>query len=411
MDFVAGGVVSTVGAGLFTGLAPAAGLAGSWVLAGFVLAAGLGLLVVLSTSDRPLETARVPVRRLAFGLGALGRLAAAVAAAGTFGEYVGAESASPFWAVGLVAVVTVVAVVAPRLPALVVRVAAVVVLGSLAVVALACFAIDPVAPAVAVDGGGSVLGLVAGAGLLTVCFLGVAPVPKGARVVEVHLPTTEPPPEPPDAGPRASTAAVPVDRAPDGAGVGPEVAEVPVEGAPDDVPRSGVEPDESSAAGERAAGRGGVPVGGAPDDSPLEFGVGRAAVRAWRFGVVAVFAVVLVGCLAVGAGVLRQLGAPRLALSPTPLLDALAAADASALEPLVLAGVAVATGFVTLGILRRLAADSGPVPAVRVNVAAGTVVAVGAVVVAASTALVAAAVLLLGDAALRLVAVRHRRLG
>ncbi|GAB3437289.1 hypothetical protein GCM10027436_16990 [Actinophytocola sediminis] len=359
--------MSTVGAGLFSGLAPAAGLAGPWLLAGVVSAAGLGLLVVLSTSDRPLETARIPVRRLVFGVGALGRLAAAVAVAGTFGQYVtvGAgqdpTAARGLGAVGLVAVVTAVAVLVARLPVLVVRVAAVLVVGSLALVALACFAIEPVAPAVAVDGGGSVVGLVACAGLLTVCFLGVGPVPRGARVVDVHLPDD------------------------DGAS-----ADLP----PGDGPVS-----------ERAVGA----VGGAPDDSPLEFGAGRAAVRAWRLGVLAVFAVVLVGCLAVGAGVLRQLGAPRLALSPTPLLDALAAADASALEPIVVTGVAVGTGFVLLGILRWFGAWAGTVPSGRVSVAVGVVVAVGAALVAPSTALVVAAVLLLGDAALRLVAVRHRR--
>ncbi|MCG8926692.1 amino acid permease [Lentzea sp. CC55] len=46
--------------------------------------------------------------------------------------------------------------------------------------------------------------------------------------------------------------------------------------------------------------------------------------------------------LAVGAGVLRQLGSARLALSPAPLRDALVAADASALVPLVQVAAAVA---------------------------------------------------------------------
>ena len=365
---MAGGVVSTFGAGLFTGLAPAAALAGPWLPAAFAFAAALGYVVVLSTSERPLDTVPVLVRRLAFGVGALGRLAAAVAVAGTVGQYVTPSSPS-FGAVGSVVVVTVFVVAVPRPPVLVVRAAAVVVLGSLALVVLACFAIEPVAPAVAADGGGSVLGLVAGAGLLTVCFLGVAPVPRGARVVDVHLP--------PD-----STAARPV------------AADAPV-----------------AVEGTRHNATGGAPVGGARDDSPLEFGVGRGAVRAWRLGVLAVFAVVLVACLAVGAAVLRQLGAPRLALSPVPLLDALAAADAAALEPLVLAGVAVGSGFVLLGILRWLAAAAGGVPAVRVGIAAGIVVAVGGALVAPSVALAAASVLLLGDGALRLVAVRHRRIG
>lgn len=348
VDLLAGGVVATVGAGLFAGLAPAAGLAGPWLPAALVAAAGLGLLAVLSTSDRPLETARLPVRRLVFGLRTLGRLAAAVAVAGTAGAYLTPGSAGG--AVALAAVVTVLAVLVPRPPALVVRVAAAVVLVTLALVALACFAIEPVAPAVAVSDGGNVLGVVAAAGLLTVAFLGVAPVPRGARVVDVELP-----------GPNGGTAR-------------------------------------------------NSPVGGAPDDSPLDLGVGRAALRAWRCGVLAVFAVVLVASLAVTAGVLRQLGAARLALSPAPVVDALAAADASAVEPLVLVGVAVATGFVLWGIFRGLVVLGRGIPAPRVTVAAGVVTAMGAVLVSPATALVAAAVLLLGDAALHLIAVRHQRL-
>lgn len=46
--------------------------------------------------------------------------------------------------------------------------------------------------------------------------------------------------------------------------------------------------------------------------------------------------------LAVGAGVLRQLGSARLALSPAPLRDALVAADSAALVPLVQIAAAVA---------------------------------------------------------------------
>jgi basic amino acid/polyamine antiporter, APA family len=379
---MAGGVVSTFGAGLFAGLAPAASLAGSWLLVAFVLAAVLGLLTVLSTSERPLDTVRAPVRRLVFGVGVLGRLAAAVAVAGTFGQYV-TGSRQVLGALGLVVVVTAVVVVGRRTPVLVVRAGAVVVLGCLALVVLACFAIEPVAPAVAVDGGGSVLGLVAAAGLLTVCFLGVGPLPRGARVVEVQLPADD------------AWVAEPREGGPDVGGVRDEL---PAADAWISGPREG-RPDLR-----------GEPVGGARDDSPLEFGVGRAALRAWRLGVLAVLAVVLVGCLAVGSAVLRQLGAPRLALSPAPLLDALAAADASALEPLVVVGVAVGTGFVLLGILRGLAAAGGSVPPVRVSIAAGTVVALGASLVEPADALAVAAVLLLGDVVLRLVAVRRRLL-
>jgi len=403
VDFVATGVVSTFGAGLFTGLAPAASLAGSWLLAAFVAAAGLGYLTVLSTSERPLDTVPVTLRRLVFGLGALGRLAAAVAVAGTFGQYL-TPSRAQLGAAALVAVVTVVVVVAPRPPVVVVRVAAGVVLGCLTLVVLACFAIEPVAPAVATAEATSPLGVIASAGLLTVCFLGVGPLPRGARVVDVHLPPLTEPSSPPATSPSGTS---PLETS--------QSETSPLEISPSEISPA-TRPDAPPTrleAGEPASGRQGEersPALGGRAETPLEFGVGRVAVRTWRLGVVAVFAVVLVGCLAVGAAVLRQLGAPRLALSPAPLVDALAAADAAALEPLVLGGVAIATGFVLLGILRGVAASGGAVPAVRVAVAAGAVVAVGAVVVEPTVALAAAAVLLLGDVALRLVAVRHRGL-
>ncbi|MBP2473821.1 APA family basic amino acid/polyamine antiporter [Crossiella equi] len=48
--------------------------------------------------------------------------------------------------------------------------------------------------------------------------------------------------------------------------------------------------------------------------------------------------------LALGWAMLRQLGAARLALSPTPLRDALAAADGAVLVPLITAGAVVALG-------------------------------------------------------------------
>jgi len=59
-------------------------------------------------------------------------------------------------------------------------------------------------------------------------------------------------------------------------------------------------------------------------------------------------AVALVTYLAVGAAVLRQLGPTRLALSATPLRDALDSADAGAIDPLVTFAVMVATGMALL---------------------------------------------------------------
>ncbi|MGQ0842050.1 hypothetical protein [Actinokineospora sp.] len=59
-----------------------------------------------------------------------------------------------------------------------------------------------------------------------------------------------------------------------------------------------------------------------------------------RTGLVTVVAVAA-GALLVGFAALRQLGGPRLAYSPTPLRDALAAADGAALDPLLTAGLVV----------------------------------------------------------------------
>lgn len=301
VDLLARGVASTFGAGLFLGLAPAAGLAGPWLPAALVLAAGLGHLAVLSTSERPLDTAPLRLRRIGFVLFALGRLAAAVAIAGTFGRY--ATPVQP--ALGAVVLLLVVCVAAlVSVPAAVVRAAAAVVLACLALVVAACFAIEPVAPAVAAPRGGSVLGTLAAAGLLSVCFFGAAPAGRDRR------------------------------------------------------------------------------------------------------GVAVVSAVVAVGCLAVAAAALYQVGAPRLALSPAPLVDVLAAADASALEPLLVIGVAVACGFTLLGVLRGLRVPG--IPDVRLVAAAGVATAIGSLLVPPDTALAAAAVLLLGDAAFRYIAVRHR---
>jgi APA family basic amino acid/polyamine antiporter len=72
--------------------------------------------------------------------------------------------------------------------------------------------------------------------------------------------------------------------------------------------------------------------------------------------------------LAVGAAVLRQLGPVRLALSSVPLRDALVAADAASLDPLLTAAVAVATAGALIVGLRgardtvRTMAVNGDVP-------------------------------------------------
>ncbi|MBB5890489.1 APC family permease [Kutzneria kofuensis] len=102
--------------------------------------------------------------------------------------------------------------------------------------------------------------------------------------------------------------------------------------------------------------------------------------------------------LAVGSAVFRQLGPTRLALSPTPLLDAVISADGQWIVPLVSGGAAVATVAALLAVLsgaRRTVtavAKAGDLPAGlgvdRVAAwAGGTVVAVLAVALPPSTAI------------------------
>ncbi|HEY3609935.1 MAG TPA: amino acid permease [Pseudonocardiaceae bacterium] len=99
-------------------------------------------------------------------------------------------------------------------------------------------------------------------------------------------------------------------------------------------------------------------------------------------------AVALGTYLAVGAAVLRQLGPTRLAVSAAPLRDALDAADAGALGPLVTVAAMVATGTALLFVVgggRRVAdtmTTSGDLPAagpgslVRCLIGAGAVLCV-----------------------------------
>lgn len=293
--------MSTFGAGLFLGLAPAASVAGWWLLAGMGVAAALAFLFALSTP----EHVSGPV---APALGVLGRLCAAVATAGTFGAYVLADRPQVA-AVGLVVVVTAVVLLAPPLPPFVARVAAGLVLAVLVVVAVACFTIAPeplaVAPPPDSPGTAAPLGLLPAAVLLYVCFAG-APTERRERV--------------------------------------------------------------------------------------------------------GVLGIVLVVCLAVAVGALRQLGGQRLALSRVPLLDALGAADATSLSLLLALGVTVGCAFALRGILGdvRDLAPVGRRPAVTVGLAAVLTV-LGAVLVEPTHALVGAGVLLLVEAGFRMLAGRRRR--
>jgi APA family basic amino acid/polyamine antiporter len=305
VDRVAGAVASSFGAGLFLGLAPAASLAGWWLVAGLMLAATLAAVFALSTPATPSGVAgRGPAV-----LGILGRLAVAVAVAGTFGVYVLPDRPGVA-AVGLVVVVTAVVLLVPSLPPPVTRLAAVVVLGVLAVVAVACFTIPPaelaVAPPVAAAGGDDALGLLPAAALLYVCF----------------------------AGPGRHT--------------------------------------------------------------------GRDRL--------AVVGIVLVWCVAVAFGALRQLGDERLALTRAPLRDVLAAADAASVGGLLTAGVAVACAFALRGALGDVRDLASPLRAGRSPVvAAGLAAGLGSLLLDPVLSLVGAAVLLLGEAGFRVLAGRGRR--
>ena len=125
-----------------------------------------------------------------------------------------------------------------------------------------------------------------------------------------------------------------------------------------------------------------------------------------RTAVPVVLASLLVS-LGVAVAVLRQLGGPRAALSPTPLRDALVAADGAGLDPLLTLGLALGAVLAVralldgaLGAARDLA-EHGELPgAARHHALAAAVLAVGAAVALAPALLAeVAACLLLGHAA------------
>jgi APA family basic amino acid/polyamine antiporter len=168
VDGLARGVTPAFGAGLFLGLAPASALAGWWLVAGMVLAGAAAVLLALSTSD-------MTPGPVVLSLGILGRIAAAVAVAATFGLYVVPERPE-VGAVVLVVAVAAVVLLAPPLPPAVDRIAALVVVTVLVIVAVACFTIAPVEPPVVpapdVEGTDEPLGLLPAAVVLFLCFVG-----------------------------------------------------------------------------------------------------------------------------------------------------------------------------------------------------------------------------------------------
>lgn len=258
---VALGLPAVLGAGVFAGFAPAAGLAGWWVLPALAISAFAALCSAFSTADQSRAYPDVgggygyvraqlgvwPARMTA-SAHLLGRCAMAAAVALMFGAYVVPDQPL-IGALALVVATALLGAVGFRFTAGVSVLVSLVVLGVLALVVAASFSIAPVPSA---GEAGTVNELVGVAGLMFMAFTGFEHITAPHRGERQHSPA-------------ALKIAIPV-----------------------------------------------------------------------------LIGLSFVVYLAVGAGVLRQLGSARLALSPAPLRDALAAADASALVPLVQIGAAVA---------------------------------------------------------------------
>ncbi|MCA1655530.1 MAG: hypothetical protein LC635_03590 [Pseudonocardiaceae bacterium] len=204
VDRVASGVAAAFGAGLFLGLAPAASLAGRWLLIGLLLAATLAVLSAVSTSDKMGAGSAADGSAVdesagggsavgvaaAAAVGVFGRLAVGVAVGGTFGAYV-LPARPGVAAVGLVVVVVAVVLLVPGVPGVVERIAAVVVLAVLAVVAVACLAIAPVelpvAPPADAAGADVPAGALPAAALWYVCFAGAGRPVRRERLAVIAI--------------------------------------------------------------------------------------------------------------------------------------------------------------------------------------------------------------------------------
>jgi APA family basic amino acid/polyamine antiporter len=258
---VALGLPAVLGAGVFAGFAPAASLAGWWVLPALALSALTALCSAFSTADQSRAYPDVgggygyvraqlgvwPARMTA-SAHLLGRAAMAAAVASMFGAYVVPDQPM-IGALALVVATAVLGAAGFRFNAGVSAMVSLVVLGVLALVVASTFSIEPVPSA---GETGTVNELVGVVGLMFMAFAGFERITAPHRDERHH-----------------------------------------------------------SAAVLKVA----IPV---------------------------LIGLSFVVCLAVGAGLLRQLGSARLALSPAPLRDALVAADASALVPLVQIAAAVA---------------------------------------------------------------------
>ncbi|GAB2840256.1 APC family permease [Lentzea nigeriaca] len=285
---VALGLPAVLGAGVFAGFAPAAGLAGWWTLPALAISAFAALCSAFSTADQSRAYPDVgggygyvraqlgvwPARMTA-SAHLLGRCAMAAVVALMFGAYV-VPGQPVIGAFALLVGTALLGAVGFRFTAGVSALVSLVVLGVLALVIASSFSIQPVPSAGETGTANELVGV---AGLMFMAFAGFE------RITAPHR------------GERPHSASV------------------------------------------------------------------------LRIAIPVLIGLSFVVYLAVGAGVLRQLGSARLALSPAPLRDALVAADASALVPLVqiaaaVAGVA-ALHFVLLSAHRTLTGlvEEGDLPA------------------------------------------------
>ncbi|WP_434448442.1 amino acid permease [Lentzea sp. E54] len=258
---VALGLPAVLGAGVFAGFAPAASLAGWWVLPALALSALAALCSAFSTADQSRSypdigggygyvRAQLGVwpARMTASAHLLGRCAMAAVVASMFGAYVVPDQPM-IGALALVVATALLGAAGFRFTTGVSVLVSLVVLGVLALVVASSFSIAPVPSA---GEAGTVNELVGVAGLMFMAFAGFERITAPDRGEQPHSP------------------------------------------------------------------------------SVLKFAI--PILIGLSFAVY----------LAVGAGVLRQLGSARLALSPAPLRDALVAADSAALVPLVQIAAAVA---------------------------------------------------------------------
>ncbi|MDX8029480.1 amino acid permease [Lentzea sp. BCCO 10_0856] len=258
---IALGLPAVLGAGVFAGFAPAAALAGWWVLPALALSAFAALCSAFSTADQSRAYPDVgggygyvhaqlgvwPARMTA-SAHLLGRAAMAAVVASMFGAYVVPDQ-PVIGALALVVATALLGAVGFRFGTGVSVFVSLVVLGVLALVVASSFSIEPVPSAGETGTPNELVGV---AGLMFMAFAGFERITAPNRGERTHSPA---------------------------------VLKIAI---------------------------------------PVLIGLS------------------FVVYLAVGAGVLRQLGSARLALSPAPLRDALVAADAAALVPLVQIAAAVA---------------------------------------------------------------------